>query len=221
MSSSTVKISRPPGRSAPADAVNNPLEGAKVDEGVRRHDRVECARGVAQIRGQFTLEQFVVDVLGLRLRQHARGQVDSHQPTCVRRDERPAQPGAASSVQHIEPLRRIGVGSGQHRRDQGRGAVRQLRRAWRRSCPRSCRRSSSMKASDARAGTSRPEHAAIMCRAMGLSGSSASHSSNTRTASSTSPRVQCASASSLRASGCFGLKVMTLQKQTAASCVRF
>ena len=79
----------------------------------------------------------------------------------------------------------------------------------------------SMNASDARAGTSRPEHAAIMCRAMGWSGSSLSHSSKTATASSTSPSVQCASASSLRASGCFGLNVMTLQKQTTASCVRF
>ena len=37
----------------------------------------------------------------------------------------------------------------------------------------------STNASDARAGTSRPEHAASMCRAMGWSGSSSSHSSKT------------------------------------------
>ena len=36
-----------------------------------------------------------------------------------------------------------------------------------------------MNASDARAGTSRPEHAASMCRAIGSSGSSRSHSSKT------------------------------------------
>ena len=42
-----------------------------------------------------------------------------------------------------------------------------------------------------------------------------------RIASSTSPSVQCASASSLRASGCFGRSVITLQKQVTASSVRF
>ncbi len=78
----------------------------------------------------------------------------------------------------------------------------------------------SMNASDARAGTSRPEQAASMCNAIGSSGSSRSHSSKISTALSTSPRVQCASASSLRASGCFGRSVITLEKHTAASLAR-
>ena len=68
---------------------------------------------------------------------------------------------------------------------------------------------------------SRPVHADSMWRAMGSSGSSASHSSKIRIASSISPSVQCASASSLRASGCFGRSVIALQKQATASSVRF
>ena len=60
-----------------------------------------------------------------------------------------------------------------------------------------------------------------MWRAIGSSGSSASHSSNTSIALSTSPSVQCASASNLRASGCVGRSVITFEKQIAASCERF
>ena len=60
-----------------------------------------------------------------------------------------------------------------------------------------------------------------MCTAIGWSGSSSSHSSNASIALSFSPSVQWASASSRRASGCFGLNVMTLQKQTTASWTRF
>jgi hypothetical protein len=69
----------------------------------------------------------------------------------------------------------------------------------------------SMKPSDARAGTLRPVHAASMCRATGSSGSSSSHCSKISAALSTSPRVQCASARSLRASRYFGRSVITLQ----------
>ena len=94
----------------------------------------------------------------------------------------------------------------QHLRDQRGRAVQPAWRAWSRSWRRSCRTSVSTNASDARGGTSRPEQAASMCRAMGSSGSSSSHSSKTSTALSTSPSVQCASASSLRASGSFGLQ---------------
>ena len=135
-----------------------------------------------------------------------RRQIDADQPPRIRRDERAAQPGAAAGVEHVEALRRLDARVRQHPRHQRRGAVQQLARAWHRSWRRSCRRSVSTNPSDARAGTSRPEHAASMCRAIGWSGSSLSHSSKIATALSTSPSVQCASASSLRASGCFGLK---------------
>ena len=59
-----------------------------------------------------------------------------------------------------------------------------------------------------------------MCCAMGSPGSSASHSSSTFTASSTSPIMQCANASSRRASGCLGRKVIALQKHSEASLAR-
>ena len=98
-------MSRPPGRSALAASDDHFLERPEIDERVGRHDHVERAGGVAQIGGQFTLDQFVVDLPGLRLSQHARGQIDAHQPARVRRDERTAQAGAASGIEHVEALR--------------------------------------------------------------------------------------------------------------------
>ncbi len=179
------------------------------------------ASGCPQVRGQLDLQQLVVDLLLLRLRQHAGRQIDAGQPARIRRHERPAQAGAAAGVEHVEALRRP---RGPHPPASPPPAPAPGRRASpasTRSSRRSCRRSARRSRSEARAGTSRPVHAASMWRAIGSSGSSASHSSKIRIALSTSPSVQCASASSRRASGCFGRSVIALQKQATASSVRF
>ena len=108
-----------------------------------------------------------------------------------------------------------------HGRNQRRRAVRQPLELRLEAGGEAVERPLDERVRGARAGTSRPVHAASMCRAIGSSGSSCSHSSKIATASPISPSVQCASASSLRASWCFGLSVMTLLKQAAASSVRF
>ena len=62
-------------------------------------------------------------------------------------------------------------------------------------------------ASDARVVVALPRHAASMCCATGLSGSSRNHSSKISAALSTSPIAPCARPSSRRAFLCFGFSV--------------
>ncbi len=126
INSSTVKMSRPPGRSASADAATTSCSGPKYTRVSADTITSNAAGAVAQVGGQLDLEQFVVDVPCLGLSQHARGQIDPHQPARIRRDERSAQPGAASGIEHVEALRRLDLRVRQHPRDQRRGAVRQL-----------------------------------------------------------------------------------------------
>ena len=97
--------------------------------------------GVAQVGRQLAFDQFVVDIPGPRLGDHRRGQVDSHQSPRIRRDERSAQPGAASGIEHIEALRlpRHPIPPASPRPAPAHGTT--AGRAWNRSWPRSCRRS--------------------------------------------------------------------------------
>ena len=219
INSSTVKISRPPGRSAPPPPPTTVLERSEIHQRVGRHDHVERARaGRADTRSARPCTARRRRASRFGLRQHAA-------PTDRRPTSRRAYgatsgphspvPQPASSTSRL--FDGLDARVRQHRRDQRRRAVRQLARAWNRSCAAKLSKVCSTNPSDARAGTSRPEHAASMCRAIGSSGSSSSHSSKISTALSTSPSVQCASASSRRASRCFGLSVITLQKQTTAS----
>ncbi len=67
INSSTVKMSRPPGRSASADAATTSSQRSKIHEGVGRHNHVERPGAVAQVGGQLDLEQLVVDVPAPRL----------------------------------------------------------------------------------------------------------------------------------------------------------
>ena len=136
-----------------------------------------------------------------------------------RGEEWPAQAGPAPRVQHDEPTvgRQPGIGHGVRDESGARyerlsSLTSKLEAKWSKVF--------ATKASDARGGTLRPVLAASMCAAMGSSGSSASHSSRSFTASSTSPIMQWASASSRRVSRCFGRNVSALQKQSDASLLR-
>ena len=110
--------------------------------------------------------------------------------------------------------------AGQHRRPRVPARDTKARASFASKLAAKLAKVSVTNASDARAGTSRPVHAASMWRAIGWAGSSTSQSSKILIAASTSPIVEWASASSLRASGCFGRRVSALQKQATASWLR-
>jgi hypothetical protein len=109
---------------------------------------------------------------------------------------------------------------GDHRRHERRRAVQQLRQLGI-EAPAKLSKVASTKPSEARSGTFSPEHAARMCTAIGWFGSSASHSSNTSNGFVNLTDRAVRQRQQPSASGCFGLNVMTLQKQSTASCTRF
>ena len=213
---------QPAGRSASAAAATTSSSAPKYTS-VSADTITSNASGcVAQVGGQLDLDQLVVDVLLLGLASMPRRQIDAR-PAGARtaRSSGPHKPGAAAGVEHVEALRRLDARVRQHRRHQRRGAVRAASRASTRSSRRSCRRSSRRTRptpAPARRGRSTPPACAARSDRPAPPRATLRRSS---TALSTSPSVQCASASSRRASGCFGLSVITLQKQTTASCVRF
>src|SRR5215472_11496722 len=184
------------------------LQVAEIHERVRGHDQVEAFAVIAQVIRQLSFYQSVVDVLLLCVRQHPLGQIHADQPARKRRDERAAESRPASSTsrrcecsrQESSTIAATSVGA---RYDSLASFDSKLAAKLSNVV--------STKPFDARSGTSRPVQAASMCRAIGSPGSSSSHSSKISTALSTSPSVQCASASSFRASRCFGLSVITLQ----------
>ena len=99
----------------------------EIDQRVRRHDQVEGFAVIAQILGQLRLDQRVVDVLLGCLLEHSLRQVHAGERSCKRRDERAAQPGPASRVEHVETVRRFQAAVLKHRGDQRGRAVGQLR----------------------------------------------------------------------------------------------
>ena len=126
LNSSTVKTSRPPGRSACAEAATTSSSGPKYTSVSADTITSNVAGGLAQIGGQFTFDELVVDIPGPGLCQHARGQVDAHQPARIRGDERPAQAGAAAGIEHVESTSRARPPSRPASPQPGRGAVQQL-----------------------------------------------------------------------------------------------
>ena len=130
-----------------------------------------------QVCGQLTSDQLVVDIPRAGAIDHRFGQVDSDEAPRVRRDERTAEPGAAAGIEYVEASRRA---------DAPRASPPRAPALDTTSCASLASKLAaklsnvlSMNASDARVGTSRPEQAASMCRAIGSSGSSRSHSSKT------------------------------------------
>ena len=93
-----------------------------------------------QVGEQLGLVELVVDAAALRLLEHRRRQVAARQAPRPRRDQRPAQAGAAAEVGDVELARRRRQRRRQRVGDERRRAVAEGRRAWRRSSPRSRRR---------------------------------------------------------------------------------
>jgi hypothetical protein len=146
-SSSTVKMA-PAGARVPG--VTTSSGGPEIDEGVRGDDRVERAVMVAQVRGQLTLDQLVVDVSG----GPARASSDRSAPTKRRRMARRA--GRTTRCRILRPSREAPGApspSPPSIAATSAGAHTDLR-AWRRSWRR-LSNVLSMNASDARGGTSR------------------------------------------------------------------
>ena len=112
----------------------------EIDQRVRRHDQVEGFAVIAQILGQLRLDQRVVDVLLGCLLEHSLRQVHAGERSCKRRDERAAQPGPASRVEHVETVRRVPGRSPQASRRSARVRGRTALRVSIQSSPRSCRR---------------------------------------------------------------------------------
>ena len=105
---------------------NHVLERSKIHERVCRDDHIERRDAVACVGGQFTLDELVVESPLAGVRKHACGQVDSDEAPRIRRDERPAQAGTATGIEHIEALRRFDRRARQHLRNQRGGAVQQF-----------------------------------------------------------------------------------------------
>src|SRR5258707_14482098 len=61
---------------------------AEIHESVARHDQVECSPVVAEVIRQLGFQQFVVDVLLFRVRQHSCGEINTHQSARIRSNQR-------------------------------------------------------------------------------------------------------------------------------------
>ena len=217
--SSTVNTRSPDARSAPAAAAQERPQVAEVHEGVGRDDDVEGLTLFSEEFGQLGLHQLGVDLLAPGVVEHPGRQVDADQARRIRPQQWSAQPCAAPGVQHREPAvaeagRRLRSGLDECRRPVGEALELGL------EARRKVSKVFTIKAFDARAGTSRPVLAASICAAIASSGSSASHCSRSSTASSTWPIMQWARTSNRRVSRCFGRNVSALQKQSDASLLR-
>ena len=147
---------------------NDLLERSEIDERVCRHDHVERPGGVAQVGGQLTFDQLVVDIPRPGLSEHAlrTGRLPPVGAHTARRAVRTARCRSRHRARRGSSTPRHPIPPASPRPAPARGTT--AWRAWNRSWRRSCRRSVSMNASDARGGTSRPEQAASMCRAIGI-----------------------------------------------------
>jgi hypothetical protein len=81
---------------------------------------------VAQVLRQLAFDQRVVNMLFLRERQHALGEIDADQSARIRGQQRTAESGAAAGIEHIELPRRLEARLFEHARHERRRAVRQL-----------------------------------------------------------------------------------------------
>ncbi|MEI2781711.1 MAG: hypothetical protein V9H25_10810 [Candidatus Competibacter sp.] len=78
---------------------------------------------IDQERGQLRDGQLVVIAASPRPFHHARRQIDANQPPGIGAQRRPAQPGAAPGVQHVERSPRLAQPRSDRRADQFRRAV--------------------------------------------------------------------------------------------------
>ena len=213
---SSVKREARAGRSALCGRGDDELEVAEIHQRVGRDDHVERFAVGPQIFGQLGSSPPRRRHSSLSLFQHAFREVDADPTGALRRDERPAEAGAAAGVQHVEPLRRLGPDASPSATRAGRDTT--TARASLRSSPQNSRMSLHVSVGRARR---KGRHTRPACAAHRVHLALRRAIPEIATASSIWPSVQCASASSFRASLCRGRSATTLHKHAAASSVRF
>lgn len=90
------------GTEHPRDPCSERRQVPEVNEDIGGDDDIAAARRAGKVFKYLCLDQFVVNAFFGGERQHARGQIDSHQPPRVGAEQGPALTAPAAKVEHVE-----------------------------------------------------------------------------------------------------------------------